>query len=392
MLCDWKSAGAFRLRGSSGSGMVDAQNIFGRVAMGGIEIIQVGLGERSYRILVGCGILGKIVVELDEIQFPRRIALITNTAVADLYGELVRETLKSGGYDAELVVIPDGEEFKSFSVLEDVLGKLIARGFDRSSGILALGGGVVGDLAGFAAAIYLRGIPFVQVPTTLLAQVDSSVGGKTAVNHRLGKNLIGAFYQPQLVFIDVDLLRTLPDREFVAGMAEVIKYGVIRDRDFFSWLENNCSGLLQRQPRELIEAIKISCQIKANIVENDEKEGGLRAILNFGHTFGHAVEQLAGYGVIRHGEAVSIGMVVAAGLALRKGFCSKDDLRQIRNLLIAFGLPIHIPEFPQADYLTAMGRDKKVHEGRLRMVLNRGIGACLVETIEDPEALFAELG
>jgi len=229
------------------------------------------------------------------------------------------------------------------------------------------------------------------VPTTLLAQVDSSVGGKTAVNHALGKNLIGAFYQPRLVLIDVDLLKTLPVRELVGGLAEVVKYGVIRDRDFFSWLEKNYPALLQRQPRTLIEAVKISCQIKANIVENDEKEAGLRAILNFGHTIGHAVEQLAGYGVFRHGEAVAIGMVAAARLAAHQGLCSGEDGQRIFDLLVALGLPTQLPEFPLADYLAAMGRDKKVQEGTLRMVLNRGIGDCLVQPVEDPEARFAQL-
>jgi len=359
--------------------------------MNELEKIQVGLGERSYSILIGCRVLPALVAELNRIGFPRRIALVTNTTVADLYADQVVQILGSAGFASELITIPDGEEFKTLSVMEDVLGQLIAKGFDRSSGIIALGGGVVGDLAGFAAAVYLRGVPFVQVPTTLLAQVDSSVGGKTAVNHALGKNLIGAFYQPQLVLIDVDFLKTLPDRELVAGLAEVVKYGVIRDQVFFTWLEKNYSALLGKEPRALIEAIKKSCQIKANIVENDEKESGLRAILNFGHTFGHAVEQLAGYGIFRHGEAVALGMLVAARLAQSRDLCSAEDVRRIFDLLTAFGLPTRLPDFSLVDYLAAMGRDKKVQGGTLRMVLNRGIGACLVQPIADPEASFAPL-
>lgn len=353
--------------------------------------ITVGLGDRSYPILVGHAILDQLAGALAEIDFPRQLAIITNDTVNPLYSEQVRDALTEYASSVEVISIPDGENYKTLSTLEAVCTELIEKGIDRSCGLLALGGGVVGDLAGFAAASYLRGVPFVQIPTTLLAQVDSSVGGKTAVNHALGKNLIGAFYQPQLVLIDVALLGTLPDRELRSGLAEVVKYGIIRDLDFFNWLENNVDQLLSQQPESLIQAIMKSCQIKANIVENDEKESSLRAILNFGHTFGHAVEQLKGYGTIRHGEAVSIGMLVAARVSLDEGLCQADDVERIANILRAIGLPVAIPPFSLEAYLEAMARDKKVHHGTLRYVLNCGIGDCLIRDIESPRTVFSRM-
>jgi len=353
--------------------------------------LNVGLADRSYQIVIGHDCLVTLAAELDRIAFPRKLAVVTNSTVGPLYLDKVVDLLSGAGYSVASVTIPDGEEFKTLSVMESVITELIEAGCDRSSGLIALGGGVVGDLAGYAAASYLRGIPFVQIPTTLLAQVDSSVGGKTGVNHKLGKNLIGAFYQPRLVLIDVAVLMTLDDRDLRAGLAEVVKYGVIHDETFLDWLASSVTELLHRDAAVLIRAIKKSCQIKANIVENDEKESSLRAILNYGHTFGHAIEQLAGYGRFRHGEAVSVGMLVAAEIARQKGFCSQDDVQRLRSLLLSFQLPVEIPEFPLQDYLAAMGRDKKVQQGRLRMVLNRGLGQCMIEEIDDPEALFASL-
>lgn len=354
-----------------------------------LEQLTVGLGERSYPIWVGDGILENLGEALHAVGFPRKVAVVTNPTVHGLYGERVLELLEREGFTVFPVTVPDGEEFKNLRTLELIYDALIAGAFDRYSGLIALGGGVVGDITGFAAATYLRGIPFVQVPTTLLAQVDSSVGGKTAVNHPLGKNLIGAFYQPRHVHIDVATLATLPTREFSAGMAEVIKYGIIRDADFFDWLCRAQERLRRRESAALIEAVKKSCQIKADIVELDEKESSLRAVLNYGHTFGHAVETLAGYGEIRHGEAVAIGMHVAAGISAKLGLCTSEEVAAIRNLLSAFDLPINPPAFPLDEYLRAMGRDKKVREGTLRFVLNRGIGECLIREIHEPEALFA---
>ena len=250
---------------------------------------------------------------------------------------------------------------------------------------------MIGDLTGFAAATLLRGIPFVQVPTTLLAQVDSSVGGKTGVNHPRGKNLIGAFYQPRHVHIDVGVLTTLPEREFAAGLAEVVKYGVIRDAAFFTWLEQQRSALVARDPAALVQAVTMSCQIKADVVESDENEQGLRAILNYGHTFGHAVETLAGYGVIRHGEAVAIGMVMAASTAARAGFGTQADVERIIALLQAFALPVTPPAFTAEEYLGIMRHDKKVRDGAIQLVLNHGIGAAALHPIEAPQALLHEL-
>jgi len=355
------------------------------------EQLTVGLGARSYPIWIGDGIMPRLAGALDAVSFPRRVVVVTNPTVGDLYLSAALEILADGGFVASSISIPDGESFKSLQTLETIYDSLISEGIDRYAGLIALGGGVIGDITGFAAATYLRGIPFAQVPTTLLAQVDSSVGGKTAVNHPLGKNLIGAFYQPRLVHIDVNTLKTLPTREFAAGMAEVVKYGIIRDRDFFDWLAAHVSSLKSLDAESLVAAVKRSCQIKANVVELDEKENSLRAVLNFGHTFGHAVETLSGYGEVRHGEAVAIGMVVAADLSHQLGLCCVEDVVAIRSLLESFGLPVVPPEFSLVDYLRAMGRDKKVKDGVLRFVLNRKIGESVVQEVADPEDLFAAI-
>jgi len=356
-----------------------------------LERLTVGLGGRSYPIWIGDGILDSLGEALHAVSFPRKVAVITNPTVQQLYADRVLTVLAREGFAATLVVIPDGEEYKNLATLEKIYDALIEKGFDRTCGLAALGGGVVGDITGFAAATFLRGIPFVQVPTTLLSQVDSSVGGKTAVNHPLGKNLIGAFYQPRHVHIDVSTLESLPQREYLAGMAEVIKYGIIRDARFFAWLCEQRERLRRLDRQVLVHAVMRSCQIKADIVEIDETESSLRAILNYGHTFGHAVETLTGYGVIKHGEAVAIGMAVAALASLELGCCTRADVEAIRALLTSFSLPVAPPDFPLDDYLKAMGRDKKVREGVLRFVLNQGIGECQIREVPDPEGLFARV-
>ena len=356
-----------------------------------LEKIDIDLGERSYPIIIGAEILSDFGCTLKELNFPNQVAVISNDKVSGIYGDVVRETLVNADFSVLEINLPDGEEFKTLQTLEKIYDALISAEFDRGSGLIALGGGVIGDMVGFAAATFLRGIPFVQVPTTVLAQVDSSVGGKTAVNHPLGKNLIGAFYQPELVFIDVATLDSLDPREISAGLAEVVKYGVIRDLAFFQWLEGHIDPLLGLERSALIAAIKRSCEIKADIVEVDEKEGSLRAILNYGHTFGHAIEALAGYGQWKHGEAVAAGMLVAARISAGEGLCAAEDVQRIARLLEAFRLPTEPPEFPLEQYLEAMRRDKKVKQGTLTLVLNQGIGQVVLKKISDPRAVFAPI-
>jgi len=356
-----------------------------------MEKLVVGLGSRSYPIFIGDRILSRLPEALQENDFPKKVAVVTNPTVKQLYGGKVMSVLAETGFFPTEIVIPDGEAHKNLNTLEKIYDVLITSHFDRTTGLIALGGGVVGDITGFAAATFLRGVPFAQVPTTLLAQVDSSVGGKTAVNHRLGKNLIGAFYQPRLVFVDLATLSTLPGREFSAGMAEVVKYGIIRDSNFFQWLQFNSQKLLSLNGPELALAVKKSCHIKANIVEIDETESSLRAILNFGHTFGHAIETLAGYGNYLHGEAIAIGMVIASEIAVCLGVASQNDTQAIRELLQAIRLPVTPPDFSPDAYVEAMLRDKKVQDGTLRLVLNLGIGDCRIEKITDPLPLFADV-
>jgi 3-dehydroquinate synthase len=356
-----------------------------------LDILEVALGSRSYPIHVGSGLLTGIGEGLQKIHFPHRVAVVSNPLVAGLYSEAVTSSLQQAGFDPRLILVPDGEDNKNLSTLERIYDQLIEQRFDRGCGLLALGGGVIGDMAGFAAATFLRGIPLVQVPTTLLSQVDSSVGGKTAVNHPRGKNLIGAFYQPQLVVIDVATLQTLDPREVSAGLAEVIKYGVIRDATFFAWLENHQELLRQGDPAALIYAIKKSCQIKADIVEIDERENSIRAHLNYGHTFGHAIENLAGYGQWKHGEAVAVGMVVAAKIACNKGLCGTDDVVRLEHLLRSVNLPVVPPDYSLTAYVDAMLRDKKVKQGALTMVLNQGIGSVVLEPVADLAGLLSTI-
>lgn len=354
-----------------------------------MEKINVSLAERSYPILIDSNFLDNFGQELSQLNFPKRIAVVSNPTVDNLYGSIIRVSLENSGFITEQFNIPDGESFKSLETLQSIYDFLLENEFDRGCGLVALGGGVVGDIAGFSAATFLRGIPYVQVPTTLLAQVDSSVGGKTAVNHPLGKNLIGAFYQPEMVFIDIDTLNTLERRDLSAGLAEVIKYGVISDSNFFCWLEDNVTNLKNRKSESIIYAVRRSCQIKAEIVALDEREGTVRAHLNYGHTFGHAIEKLAGYGQFKHGEAVSIGMIVAAKISARQGFCSQQDVQRLTDLLSAFDLPVNPPDFSLAEYVVAMQKDKKVKQGVLTMVLNRGIGDCFLYKIDDISSVYS---
>ncbi len=338
-----------------------------------MRTIRVDLGQRSYPIHIEKGLLSSIGPMLRDLGFRGRAAVVTNPRVGGLYARAVCASLEAAGVAPSVITVPDGEEYKTLEEASKVYDAMIGRMMERISPVIALGGGVIGDLAGFVAATYLRGVPFIQVPTTLLAQVDSSVGGKTAVNHPKGKNLIGAFYQPRAVFIDPDVLKTLEAREMRAGLAEVIKYGVIWDEWLFSFLENNAQKLLTPGD-ELITAIDRSCRIKAEVVGADETESGLRSILNFGHTFGHAIEALSGYGTFKHGEAVAIGMHMAARFSAMLKLCTEDTVDRIRDILRAVGLPVEGPDIPASAFIESMRLDKKVAGNRIRLVLIEGIG------------------
>jgi 3-dehydroquinate synthase len=330
--------------------------------------VRIALGERSYDILIGPGLLA--TAEAWQ-GLPRSAAalVVTNVTVAPLYAARLRAALAPHYRSVHEVVLPDGEEHKDWPTLNRIFDALLSRGCDRKTVVFALGGGVVGDMAGFAAASYMRGVPFVQVPTTLLAQVDSSVGGKTAINHPQGKNMIGAFYQPARVVCDLDTLRTLPPRELSAGLAEVIKYGPIADMAFFDWIESNIDALMQRDAGALAHAVRRSCEIKAEVVGQDEREAGLRAILNFGHTFGHAIEAGLGYGQWLHGEAVGCGMVMAMQLSRRLGLVDEAFAQRVTALLARAGLPITGPALGAERYLELMRVDKKAEGGEIRFVV-----------------------
>lgn len=357
-----------------------------------MDNITVGLGERSYKILFGHHVLSEIGDICRELRLGKSAAVITNPTVGALYFEQVREPLAHAGFTVHRIDIPDGEEYKNIETLGGIYGRLIDCGLDRGSFILALGGGVVGDVAGFAAATYLRGIPFVQVPTTLLAQVDSSVGGKTGINHEKGKNLIGAFYQPVSVLVDAATLDTLPEREFLSGMAEVVKYGITLDGKLFEFIFDNADALLARDKESLLTVIKRSCALKASIVAQDERETGLRAVLNYGHTFGHAVETMTGYREYTHGEAVAIGMVQAAKISERMGYSGSPDTERIILLLERLGLPTALPSFDAAAYKDALLRDKKVRDRGLTFVFNKGIGDFHMERVSDIDPLLDIVG
>jgi 3-dehydroquinate synthase len=340
--------------------------------------LNVDLGERSYPIYIGSGLLGQADLITRHIH-GRSALIVSNDTVAPLYLATVQQALDDKQIRRDQLILDDGEQFKTMASVEAIIDLLLTNRHDRRTTVIALGGGVIGDVAGFAASIYQRGVNFLQIPTTLLAQVDSSVGGKTGVNHPLGKNMIGAFYQPQCVIADIDTLNTLPARELSAGLAEVIKYGLIHDREFFDWLETNIDGLSSLDQDLLAQAVLVSCQNKARVVELDERETGLRAILNLGHTFGHAIETVMGYGNWLHGEAVAAGMVMAIDLSIREDLLDEDVRQRAVTLLQRAGLPVKPPaEITVEQYLEVMAIDKKNVDGRIKLVLLRALGEAFI--------------
>ena len=346
--------------------------------------LQIDLGERSYPIVIGSG--ASCGQDIDKLIEQRNVLIVSNETVAPLY--LKQVTASLGNRLIETVVLPDGEQYKNLDVLNQVFDGLLQAGFARDCCVIALGGGVVGDMAGFAAASYQRGVALVQIPTSLLAQVDSSVGGKTGVNHSMGKNMIGAFHQPQAVLIDTDVLSTLPQRELSAGLAEIIKYGFIYDAEFFAWLETNLESLKAGDAQTLSVAIRRSCEIKAEIVAADEREHGVRAWLNFGHTFGHAIENLQGYGNWLHGEAVGAGMCMALDMSVRSGLLSESARQRGVELIARADLPTGPPtELKAADMLALMARDKKVKDGQIRLILLNDIGKATITAEFEPALL-----
>lgn len=353
-----------------------------------MQTLNVGLAERSYPIFIGSGLLSAGELFLPHL-IAKRAVIVSNTTVAPLYLEQLRANLESCGVRCDTIVLPDGEKFKNTATMDTIYDALLRSHCERTTTLIALGGGVIGDMVGFAAATYLRGVPFIQIPTTLLAQVDSSVGGKTGINHPLGKNMIGAFYQPQMVLADIRTLDTLPDRELSAGISEVIKYGLIRDLPFLEWLEQNMERLLARDTEALQYAIARSCQNKAEVVGNDERESGERALLNLGHTFGHAIENGMGYGVWLHGEAVAAGTMMAADLSRRLGWISEAEVARIRNLFQRAKLPVSAPRMAAEKYHELMGLDKKVVAGKVRFVLLEALGRSVM-TADVSEALLNE--
>ena len=353
-----------------------------------IETVHIHLGDRSYPILIGAGLLSDPGTWADLPQGSSAL-IVTNTTVAPLYAETVQAALAAHFAQVHVLALPDGEAHKGWEALNQIFDLLLGKACDRRTVLVALGGGVVGDMTGFAAACYMRGVPFVQVPTTLLAQVDSSVGGKTAINHPLGKNMIGAFYQPVRVVCDLDTLQSLPARELSAGLAEVIKYGPIADMAFLDWIETHLDALLTRDPAALAWAVQRSCQIKAEVVGQDEREGGLRAILNFGHTFGHAIEAGLGFGEWLHGEAVGCGMVMAAHLSQRLGLVDVAFVQRLTQLIERAGLPIVGPALGVETYLHHMRVDKKSQAGDIRFVLIDGPGRAVVRGA--PDAMVADV-
>lgn len=356
-----------------------------------METITVALAERSYPIYIGARILDDANLYLPHLA-QKKAAIITNEAIAPLYLERVANALRSAGVEIVPVVVPDGEKHKNWRTLNIIFDALLSNRCERKSTVIALGGGVVGDLAGFAAASYQRGVPFIQVPTTLLAQVDSSVGGKTGINHPLGKNMIGAFYQPKAVIADTTTLNTLPDRELSAGLAEVIKYGLIRDLPFFEWLELNIEKLIQRDSQALAYAVWRSCENKAEVVADDEREEGERALLNLGHTFGHAIETATDYEQYLHGEAVAMGTVLAVRLSHELGWLDRESTERATRLLQRAKLPVSAPALGARTYLQLMASDKKASGGALRLILLNQIGRALVSDSTPREKLITLLG
>jgi 3-dehydroquinate synthase len=345
-----------------------------------MEKIRVELAERSYTIAIGSGNLRDIGKSLGRFDFSRTVAVISNPTVFHLYGNTLTRSLYDAGFSCLEIILPDGEEFKNLSSIENIYERLLQARFDRQSALIALGGGVIGDITGFAASTYMRGIDFIQVPTTLLAQVDSSVGGKTGVNHPLGKNMIGTFWQPRLVWIDINTLHSLSRRDFLAGIAEVIKYGIIWDSGLFDLLERKRESVLSLNPDDLVHIIRRSCEIKADVVSRDEREAGLRAILNYGHTIGHALETATGYTSFVHGEGVAIGMHVEAILAHELGLIGQDEVARIKRLIKNYGLPYEVPnDTDMAGLFESMKLDKKAVSGSLKFILPEKIGKVKIQ-------------
>ncbi len=336
--------------------------------------MRVELGDRSYEIHIGSNWLDKLVSQLNFVHKGSKLVIISDANVARLAGDRVLELLRNAGFQVEMAVFPGGEEHKNLATILSLSETMVETGLDRKSTVIALGGGIVGDVAGFAASIYMRGIDYIQVPTTLLAQVDSSVGGKTGVNLPKGKNLVGTFYQPSLVFIDVDFGDSLPAREYLTGLAEVLKYGIIWDLEFFAYLEKNADKIARRDKECLQHIVFRCCQIKADIVAQDEKENGVRALLNLGHTFGHAFEALTDYRLYNHGEAVAIGIVCASRLSNELGILTRQDLERIHNLITQLGLPVAYSSLEKRDIIQQMYKDKKTVGGKLQLVLPVGLG------------------
>jgi 3-dehydroquinate synthase len=347
-----------------------------------MNTLQLDLDERSYPIHIGSGLLDQADLYKKHIK-GTFTAVVTNETVAPLYADKVVKTLESIGQKVKLIVLPDGEAFKTWEVLQKIFDGLLENSADRKTTLLALGGGVIGDMTGFAAACYMRGIKFIQVPTTLLSQVDSSVGGKTGINHPLGKNMVGAFHQPQAVIADLDTLKTLPPEELAAGLAEVIKHGAIADSEFLSWIEKNQDALNKCDPAAMEYAVRRSCEIKSQVVAQDEKEGGIRAILNFGHTFGHAIEAGMGYGAWLHGQAVGCGMVMAADLSVRVGLLSEAEASRLKKIIEALHLPTQPPKLGVDRFMELMSVDKKAEGGEVRYILLNGLGQAKIQTVDD---------
>ncbi len=355
-----------------------------------IQTLKVELADRSYPIHIGRNLITNADLILPHLK-RKHVAIVTNTTVAPLYLETLSQTLQGAGVTVIPIILPDGEAYKNSDTLNLIYDALLQNRCERSTTLIALGGGVIGDLTGYAAATYLRGVPFIQIPTTLLSQVDSSVGGKTGINHPLGKNMIGAFYQPQVVLADIDTLKTLPAREFSAGMAEVIKYGLIRDAEFFAWLETHIEQLMALEENAISEAIYRSCRNKAEVVARDEHENGERALLNLGHTFGHAIENAMGYGVWLHGEAVAAGTMLAADLSQRMGWLNAAEVARMHALLTQAQLPLDAPKLGVEKYLELMQMDKKVADGKIRLVLQQGIGKSVITSDYDVDKLRATI-
>jgi 3-dehydroquinate synthase len=351
-----------------------------------MQTLNVALGDRAYPIHIGRDLLQQTALILPHLK-RKQVAIVTNTTVAPLYLEKLAKPLRDAGVGVIEIILQDGEAYKNTETLNKIYDALLQNRCERSTTLIALGGGVIGDLTGYAAATYLRGVPFIQIPTTLLSQVDSSVGGKTGINHPLGKNMIGAFYQPKLVLADIDTLQTLPKRELSAGVAEVIKYGLIRDADFFDWLETNIHALMGLDEAVTSYAIYRSCQNKAEVVAADEHEAGERALLNLGHTFGHAIENAMGYGVWLHGEAVAAGTMLAADLSKRLGWLNDADVQRMHALLSASSLPLRAPNLGVEKYLDLMQSDKKVENSKIRLVLQQGIGKAVITGDYDADKL-----